>query len=213
MALNNRLGRWLSFSLLTVVALYWTNGDVAAARRGRTPQNPAAAAKHREMITALQAGGPHPSLGEQAAVFDRFVGTWDLNCVFYGADRKVTRFRGVWIFGWVLDGYAMQDVIIEGDPSTGRRLGTTVRFFDAKASQWRVLWIPPASGKVIALRGGTEGDRIVLFGQDVDGSTLRWSFNDIQQNSFSWRGEISADGGKTWRTEQEMMLKRRTAMS
>jgi len=75
------------------------------------------------------------------------------------------------------------------------------------------LWIPPASGKVIALRGGTEGDHIVLFGQDVDGSTLRWSFNDIQQNSFSWRGEISADGGKTWRTEQEMMLKRRPAMS
>lgn len=62
------------------------------------------------------------------------------------------------------------------------------------------------------LRGGTEGDRIVLLGQDVDGSALRWSFNDIQQNSFSWRGEISADGGKTWRTEQEMMLKRRTAM-
>jgi hypothetical protein len=75
------------------------------------------------------------------------------------------------------------------------------------------LWIPPASGKVIALRGGTEGKRIVLFGQDVNGSTLRWSFNDIQQNSFSWRGEISADEGKTWRTEQEMILKRRTPMS
>jgi hypothetical protein len=134
MALNGRLSPWLSFSLLTVVALYWTNGDVAAARRGRTPQNPTTPAQHREMITALQAGGPHPSLGEQAAVFDRFVGTWDLDCALYGADGKVTRFRGVWIFGWVLDGHAMQDVLIEGDPSTGRRLGTTVRFFDAKAS-------------------------------------------------------------------------------
>ena len=41
----------------------------------------------------------------------------------------------------------------------------------------------------------------------------RQLYRIFQQNSFSWRGEISADGGKTWRTEQEMMLKRRAAMS
>lgn len=211
MAAKKRLSPWLTFLPLMAAALCWSSPNVAGARRGRTPQNGTTPAQRHEMVTALQAAGPHPSLGEQAAVFDRFVGTWDLDCALYAADGKVTRFRGAWIFGWVLDGQAMQDVLIEGDPSTGRRRGTTVRFFDANASQWRVLWIPPASGNVIALRGGTEGDRIVLLGQDGDGSMLRWSFNDIQPNSFLWRGETSADGGKTWRIEQEMILKRRTA--
>jgi len=58
------------------------------------------------------------------------------------------------------------------------------------------------------LKGGAVGDRIVLEGVDRDGSPFRWSFNDIRRDSFVWRGEISSDGGKTWRLEQEMRLKR-----
>jgi hypothetical protein len=30
-----------------------------------------------DMVAALQAMGPHPSLGDQAKVFGRLVGTWD----------------------------------------------------------------------------------------------------------------------------------------
>jgi hypothetical protein len=56
--------------------------------------------------------------------------------------------------------------------------------------------------------GGTEGQRFVLRGRDVDGSSLRWSFNNIQENSFRWLGETSSDGGVSWRTEQEMHLHR-----
>jgi hypothetical protein len=51
------------------------------------------------------------------------------------------------------------------------------------------------------------------LGDDVDGSKLRWSFNHIKVGSFLWRGETSADGGKTWRIEQEMRLNRRSPNS
>jgi hypothetical protein len=162
-----------------------------------------------DMIRALRASGPHVSLGAQAQVFDRFVGTWDLDCVLYGADGKITHFSGEWVFGWVLDGRVLQDVLIERGQRERRTLGTTVRFYDAKSGQWRVVWTSPLSGNVIALKGGAVGDRIVLEGLDVDGARLRWSFNDIHADSFLWRGESSADGGKTWRVEQEMRLKRR----
>jgi hypothetical protein len=179
----------------------------------RLPERPAPTAGAKDplsdLISALWASRPHASLGKQAQLFDRFVGTWDLDCVLYGVDGKTTRSSGEWIFGWVLDGRVMQDILIERSQNERRALGTTIRFYDAKAGQWRVVWIPPLSGNVIALRGGAVGDRIVLEGLDVGGARLRWSFNDIQTDSFLWRGETSADRGKTWRVEQEMRLKRR----
>jgi hypothetical protein len=165
------------------------------------------------MISALQASGPHANLAAQAQIFDRFVGSWDLDCVFYGADGKVTRFSGQWIFGWVLDGHVLQDVLIESRGQERRSMGSTIRFYDAKSEQWRIVWIPPLSGNVIALKGGAVGDRIVLEGPDVDGARLRWSFNDIHADSFLWQGATSADGGRTWRVEQEMRLKRRNPIT
>jgi hypothetical protein len=213
MTLNNNFGRWLTSSLLTACVLLGSSFSAGGGATEKTTKNATTHDPRRDMISVLAAAGPHPSLGDQAGVFDRFVGTWDLDCVLYGADGTVTRFSGAWIFGWVLDGLVMQDVLIEGDPKTGRKLGTTVRFYNTQSRQWRVTWIPPWSGNVVALRGGAEGDRIVLLGQDVDGSMLRWSFNDIQANSFLWRGETSADGGTTWRTEQKMVLKRRAPTS
>ena len=164
-----------------------------------------------DMIDELGAPRAHPSLAAEAALFDRFVGTWDVDCVFHAADGKTKGFTGRWIFGWVLDGHALQDVLIEGDERSGRRRGTTLRFYDAKSAQWRVVWIPPASGNVIVLQGGAQGDRIVLEGKERNGALLRWSFNEIRGESWLWLGETSADGGRSWRLEQEMRLKRNAA--
>jgi hypothetical protein len=160
-----------------------------------------------DMIRSLQSSRPSPSLGNQAQIFDRFVGTWDLDCTLYGSKGEVTRYPGQWVFGWALDGKLEQDVILQGSERVAR--GTTLRFYDARSGKWRIVWIAPGSGNVAMLKGGAVGDRIVLEGVDGDGSPFRWSFNDIRHDSFLWRGEISSDGGKTWRLEQEMRLKRR----
>jgi hypothetical protein len=40
---------------------------------------------------------------------------------------------------------------------------------------------------------------------------MRWSFNNIRNDSFIWRGEKSHDEGKTWRLTDEYHLKRRSA--
>jgi hypothetical protein len=79
--------------------------------------------------------------------------------------------------------------------------------YDAHAREWRVIFFAPARSAIISLAGGREGERIVLLGKDTDGSALRWSFNDITRESCHWLGEIAA-GGKQWRVEQEMWLKR-----
>lgn len=163
------------------------------------------------MVKALSASGPHPSLGDEARVFDRFVGVWDCDYTFFAEDSGVRRASGELKFGWIIDGRAMQDIWITypKEPAKERGIGTSVRFFDHKSKVWRVVFVSPAHGALITAQGRAEGDRILLRGVGDDGSMLRWSFNDIQTNSFIWRGETSRDGGKTWRLEEEHHMRRR----
>jgi hypothetical protein len=167
----------------------------------------------RDMITTLEARGPHPSIGDQAQTFDRFIGTWDCDYASFKEDGTTKHAKGEVIFGWVLDGHAVQDIWtwIEEDSSGERKLGTTVRFFDPKIGKWRITWIDPVSPAIKLLTGGAVGDRIVLEGKADDGVWMRWSFNDIRRDSFIWRGEKSNGGGNTWRLTDEYHLKRRSA--
>jgi hypothetical protein len=163
------------------------------------------------MIGALGAANPHPSLGHEAQVFDRLVGTWDCDFSFYLSDGSVRHKKGEVLFGWILDGRAVQDIWITypGDGKQDRGLGTSIRFFDTALHQWRVVFVGPQSNYVVTVQGRSEGKRIVLNGTDTDGAQIRWTFNDIEPDSFVWRGEKSRDGGKSWTLEEEHHMRRR----
>jgi hypothetical protein len=165
------------------------------------------------MVTALSAPGPHPSLGDEARVFDRLIGTWDCDYTFHNADGSVRHSSGELRFGWIIDGRAIQDIWITYPTEAGkeREIGTSIRFFDHKSKIWRVVFVNPAYDALITVQGGVEGNQIVLRGVDGQGSARRWSFHDIQADSFSWRGEKSRDGGKTWVLQEEHRMRRRPA--
>ena len=154
-------------------------------------------------------------LGEEANVFDRFIGTWDCDYANFKDDGKTERSHGQVVFGWILDGRAVQDVwswVDDDDPKKERKVGTTVRFFDSKTGKWRIVWISPEEGIIKTLAGGREGDRIVLEGTSDDGVAVRWSFNDIRPDSFVWRGEKSRDYGKSWKPTGEYQMRRSSAV-
>jgi hypothetical protein len=176
-------------------------------------QKPQPPDSRQALISVLSASSPHPSLGDEARVWDRFVGAWDCDYTFFLEDGGVKHSRGEVDFGWVMDGRAIQDIWITYPKEAGqeRGIGMSVRFFDGKAKTWQVVFISPEHSAVITVRGGTEGDRIVLHGVDGEGAMLRWSFNDIKPDSFTWRGETSRDGGKTWKLEEEHHMRRRAA--
>jgi hypothetical protein len=163
------------------------------------------------MIRTLAADHPHPSLKEQSRVFDHFVGTWNAHYTHFAVDGAVSeQYTGRVIFGWILGGRALQDIWV-GDPVGERSepsMGTSVRFFDSSAGKWQVIFIAPEHNAVVTVQGGLVGDRIVLEGGSPDGHLRRWSFNDIRDDSFVWRGERSDDGGATWWRNAEYQMHR-----
>ena len=193
--------------LLALFCLSW-----ASLGKGASATDP-----RLDMVTALKAVGPHPSLGDQAKVFGRFVGTWDVEYTDFSRDGKVKDHRsGEFIVGWVMDGRAVQDfwIVYPSGTRKDREVYTELRYYDPKSGTWPAIFIDPEHASVASFTGGAIGDdRIVLDTRDFDGTDTRWSFNDVRADSFVWREEESVDGGKTWRSLAEYHMKRRGGQS
>ena len=157
------------------------------------------------MLDILAADGPHPDHAEELMLFGRFVGAWDMEGEQIAPDGGRTALRGEWHFGWVLEGRAVQDVLI----SPPIEYGSTVRFYDPVARVWEITWITPPGRAVRRLQARRDGDRILLEGRDPAGHLLRWTFTRITPDSFTWSGYRSDDEGVTWRQDEEMRLTRR----
>jgi hypothetical protein len=182
----------------------------AAAEAGNT----AATDPRLDLVTALKAIGPHPSLGDEAKLFGRLVGTWKVEYTDFSNDGKVSHRSGELIVGWVMDGRVIQDLWIV-NPSGARKereVYADLRYFDPKSRTWPAIFVDPEHASVARFTSNPEpDDRIVLNTQDFDGNETRWSINDLRPNSFVWREEESSDGGKTWRLEAQHQMNRRGA--
>jgi hypothetical protein len=208
------LARWFAACSLLCVLVWWATLSISSAAATEKAKNAPATDPRLDMVTALQAMGPHPSLGDQANVFGRFVGIWDGEYTEFSKDGKATHSSGEWIFGWVMGGLAMQDLFII-HPSAAHPdgfIGTTLRYFDPKSGTWSVTFIDPENNSVATLNGGAVGDnRIVVHSENKDGKETRWSFDDIRADSWIFRDEETRDGGKTWGLREEDYFKRRGA--
>lgn len=169
-------------------------------------------------IEALGADGPHPEHRDQLMLFGQFVGAWLLDVSFYAPNGSLqSHFFADWMFSWILQGRAIQDVLIipskkerASNPDIPVKSGTTLRYFDPALGAWRVVWVGAHTNTYIPLIGRQQGERIVLEGPDVDGSPLRWIFSNITSNTFLWTGYTSKDEGHTWYMEQQMKATRYT---
>ena len=153
------------------------------------------------------AEGPAPELGDKLALFGQFVGSWDLEIVYYEPDRRL---KGEWHFTWALGGGAVQDVWIapsraeieRGEPPG--EWGTTLRFYDPAIDAWRSTWIGPRKHVVMPFLARQVGDEIVLEGSFQEGSLTHWIFSDVTPATFHWRAIESRDDGESWALVQEM---------
>jgi hypothetical protein len=131
-------------------------------------------------VRALISRSASAELGKAAETFGWLVGGWSADVRNFDPDGHVRSGTGEWWFSWVLEGRAMQDVLIippreqrlKGrgmstlPSAVNNRCGTTVRQFDRTAGKWRIVWVNPVSGAMNTLAGAREGDRIVLHGKE-----------------------------------------------
>src|SRR5207249_10603529 len=132
--------------------------------------------QRRDMIKALAASSPHPSLGEEARVFDRLVGTWDCDYSFHLDDGSVRHSKGELLLGWILEGRAVQDIFVTypKDGEKERRMGTTLRFFDTALKQWRIVFVGREFNYLVTAQGGSVGrHRTGRRSVDIDGAPKR----------------------------------------
>lgn len=167
------------------------------------------------LAEALHGAGPAGPYAEELQLFGQFVGSWDVVWSGVTPDGKTRAATGELHFGWVLGGRAVQDVwIVPGRRQSGGAAhgvvfhGSSMRFYDPAINAWRQTWVDPANGRLRVFTGGLVGDEIVLHSDEND-PRLRWVFTRIRPDSFTWRGEISRDGGRTWLPDEEMRITRR----
>ena len=155
------------------------------------------------MLEALAASGPHPEHASELMLFGQLVGSWDIEATLLDPDGGRRELRGEWHFAWVLEGRAIQDVLISpplGEREGGERsfdYGTTLRFYDREADAWQITYVTPVGREVHHLIARQVGEEIVLEGTRPDCDLERWTFSQITADAFLWQGRISSDEGRT----------------
>jgi hypothetical protein len=165
----------------------------------------------------LSATGRAPEIPQSADAYGWLVGSWELDILnYWGQDVSARNIKGEAHFSWVLEGRAVQDVWImprRSERATGldkkfNMYGSTLRVWDPAIEAWRITWRNPAGDHHEDQIGRRIGHDVVQLGTRPDGTTTRWSFTEITDDSFHWLGEALLPDGKSWRLEGEFRARR-----
>jgi pimeloyl-ACP methyl ester carboxylesterase len=160
-------------------------------------------------VEGLAASARPPGEPPNRGIFDPLIGSWEVDVTYHRPDGARTQASGSWNFGWVLEGRAVQDVWRVSAPGRDPLgYGTTIRFYDPAIDAWRVTWHGVLTGSVQRFIARRQGAEIVMEAEGGE-QPSRWIFSDIEPAGFRWRAVSSADGGRSWVTEQEMVARRR----
>ena len=168
------------------------------------------------MLEALYAENPDPARAEKLRLYDRFVGSWDLDIDYHAPDGVTRSAPAEWHFARVLDGKAVQDVWIFPSRRVRREkpaepwwfYGSTMRIYDPTIDAWHITYFEPTRPFTIRQIGRAAGPDIVQMSDEIDGLIRRWRFVEITDHSFRWLGDATRDKGDTWTLEMEMRARR-----
>ncbi len=151
-----------------------------------------------EFLEALYSSKRSKTIPEEYDFFGKLVGAWSILWTDNFGNDTPRAVKGEWIFAWVLNGTAIQDLFIV--PSREERLqhtypdaefGTTLRIFNPQTLAWDIFY--GCTGTCFRLTAYQVDDEIVLT-ENTEGK-MRYVFSEIDSNEFQWRKECMDENG------------------
>lgn len=130
--------------------------------------------------------------------FDYLLGDWEFTAV----SKERGKMRGYWSAvkldgGQILDEYRLVDASGETSYVT-----TTLRNYNGAAERWELVSADAGRGLLDIGQGRKAGSEMLIaqtFGVAGGAPSLwRIRYHNIRPDGFSWTGDRSNDGGKTW---------------
>jgi hypothetical protein len=141
--------------------------------------------------------------------FDYLLGDWE----FTAQSKEYEKFRGYWSAVRLDQGQILDEYRVVGDKGETYYVTTTLRSYNAALDRWELIGMDGPNGLQdfgTAQRAGSEMHIEQKFGVTGDKpSVWRIRYYNIQPDRFSWTGDRSMDGGKTWDKDFEQIEARR----
>ena len=167
-------------------------------------------APHVTAQTATKSAEQIKALTEQhRGDFDYLLGDWE----FTAESQQYGKFRGYWSAMRLSQGQILDEYRVVGDKDETYYVTTTLRAYNAALDVWQLVGLEPGNGlgdSGTARRVGNEIHLEQTFGRaTAEPSVWRIRYFDIRPDRFSWNGDRSTDGGKTWVTGFQRIEARR----
>ena len=150
----------------------------------------------QNFFEALASECKNTALPEEFNYFEKLIGSWAID---YIESNNSISIKGEWHFSWVLEGMAIQDVIILPD----YEYGTSLRIYNPNTHAWDVAY--GYTGKIIRLEAKKQDDMIMLT--FVNDERRKWVFTNIENNRFHWENITVKDDGE-WDINAEIYAER-----
>lgn len=148
--------------------------------------------------------GPNPDAPPELSQFAFLIGEWRADGKWKGAGGKWKPFTAGWTARYILDGYVITDEFHTNDTGSEFQLhGRTFRSYDARRKIWVMKFLNARESSWLDLGpenlGGVEvtDDSITFMHRVEPDGLLRVRFENISDVHFTWRGQMSNDGGTT----------------
>ena len=148
-----------------------------------------------DFFEALTSKSKNTALPDEFNYFGKLIGSWAINYI----EGDNIAMKGKWYFSWVLEGMAMQDVIVLPD----YEYGTSLRIYNPDTHAWDVAY--GYTGKIIRLEAKKQDDMIMLT--FVNDDNRKWVFTNIEDNRFHWENITVKDDGE-WYIHAEIYAER-----
>lgn len=150
----------------------------------------------QDFFEALTSETKNTAIPDEFNYFGKLIGSWAIN---YIEDNNSLAIKGEWHFSWILEGMAIQDVII----LPNYEYGTSLRIYNPKTYAWDIVY--GYTGNMIRLQAKKQDDMIMLT--FVNDESRKWVFTKIEDNCFHWENITVKDNGE-WYINAEIYAER-----